>query len=187
MKKLLQKLKRINTNSLVAGSAIFISTCALFLSIQEVRIMRTQQKATMYPYVTIGWTYNSEGFGVELTNSGNGLAKINSYKVFNDSIYFREWYDVIKVYMPEAKNIDYSLVETAGNIRDQMIAPGESKKLIFLKWTDETRILEKRIQERMKVLISYSSLLNEHWLIEDRIPIEIDANYQISIEEEFGF
>lgn len=187
MKKIRIFFKKINTNTLVAGSAIFISTCALFLSIQEVRIMRTQQKASMYPYVTLGWSYTGEGFGIELKNSGNGLAKVNSYKVFNDSIYFREWLDVIKHYYPEAKGIDYSLFNSDGNIRDQMISPGEKKRLIFLKWTDETRELEKRIGQTLKISICYSSLLDESWILEDRAPKQIDSPCEIQVAQEFGF
>lgn len=66
MKKVISIIKKINTNLLVASSAVFISFCALFISVQEIKIMRSQQKASMYPYLTLGWTYNSEGFGVEL-------------------------------------------------------------------------------------------------------------------------
>tara|TARA_R110002073_G_scaffold326975_1_gene507309 strand:+ start:18681 stop:19241 length:561 start_codon:yes stop_codon:yes gene_type:complete len=186
MKKLFTFLKKINTNSLVAGSAVFISACALFLSLQEIRIMRDQQKATMYPYLTIDMRYNENGFGIILKNSGNGLAKITSYKVFNDSIHFREWLDVLQTYMPEAKNINYGSINTEGNIRNQMIPPGESKSLIFIKWTDETRELEKRMQD-IKVSVSYSSLLNEHWIVEDGIPKQIEEPFSFLIEEEFGF
>ncbi|MFY0602479.1 MAG: hypothetical protein JXQ93_00910 [Flavobacteriaceae bacterium] len=187
MNKFFQILKKINTNALVAGSAVFISTCALVLSIQEVRIMRTQQKATMYPYVTLGWTYTGEGFGIELKNSGNGLAKVNSYKVFNDSIYFREWLDVIKHYYPEAKGIDYTLFSSDGNLRNQMISPGETKKLFFLKWTEETRELERRIGERLKVSICYSSLLDESWIIYNKTPIQIEGKCEVKVAQEFGF
>ena len=160
MKSIILRLKKISIGSIVAGSALFISACALFLSIQEIRIMRVQQEATMYPYLTIGGTYTKDGFGVELKNSGNGLAKINSYKIFLNNAYFKDWQDVVNTAMPEAKNINYSLINTSGNIRNQMISPGESKTLIFIKWTDETRILEKRLQN-MKVKICYESMLKD--------------------------
>lgn len=172
---------------MVAASAVFISTCALILSIQEVRIMRTQQKASMYPYLTIGWSYTGEGFGVQLKNSGNGLAKINSYKVFNDSIFFREWLDVIKHYYPEAKGIDYSLFSSDGNLRDQMISPGETKTLFFLKWTDETRELERRVGQKLNISICYTSLLDESWIILDKTPEQIEGKCELLIEQEFGF
>ena len=139
----------------------------------------------MYPYLTSNWIYNRDGFGLIVKNSGNGLAKINSYKVFNDSIYFKEWLDVIKVYMPEAVNINFSLITTSGNIREQMVSPGETKKLIFIRWTDETRELERRVTD-LKVSISYSSLLEEHWAIKNGIP-EKTRKKPILVEQEFGF
>ncbi|MDT7831485.1 hypothetical protein RQM59_03780 [Flavobacteriaceae bacterium S356] len=182
----MKKRRLLNINGLVAGSALFISACALFLSIQEVRIMRTQQKASMYPYLTYNWTYTGEGFGIELKNSGNGLAKITSYKVFNDSIYFRDWIDVLKHYMPEAKTIGYATISTSGNIRDQMISPGETKQLIFIKWNEESRVLETKTRN-LKISICYSSLLDEHWAIQHKIPKQIEKPLPFLIEQEFGF
>ena len=177
--------KKINTNALVAMSAFIVSVCALFISVQEVRIMRTQQKSTMYPYVTAGWTYNGEGFGIELKNSGNGLAKVNSYKVFNDSIYFREWLDVLTTYMPEATTIGYGNITTSGNIRNLMISPGETKRLIFVKWNEESRILQSRL-DGINIEICYESLLGDHWKIENGIPQEIEEPCEIFMEQEFG-
>ncbi len=84
-----EKLKSLNINSVVAFSAVFMSACALYISVQEVRIMRIQQKASMFPYLTVSRIYNSEGFGIRIKNSGNGLARIDSYQVFNDSIFQR--------------------------------------------------------------------------------------------------
>lgn len=186
LSKMIQRLKKIETNLLVAGSALFISACALFLSVQEVRIMRTQQKASMYPYLTYNWSYTGEGFGIELKNSGNGLAKITSYKVYNDSIYFRDWIDVLHHYMPEAKTIGYASISTSGNIRDQMISPGETKQLIFIKWNEESRVLETKTRD-LKISVCYSSLLDEHWAIHDKIPKKIDKPLPFFIEQEFGF
>lgn len=185
MKKIISFLKKINTNSIVAASAVLISLCALLISVQEIRIMRAQQKATMYPYLTIGYTYNSKGFGIELKNSGNGLAKINSYKVFNDSAYFKDWLHIIRTYMPESKKTGYSNIITSGNIRNLMISPNETKKLIFINWNDETRILHSRL-ENLEVSISYESLLNEYWIIEDGIPAKIESKSRINKDEEFG-
>lgn len=123
--------------------------------------MREQQKATMYPYLTMGKTYNSEEFGTTLKNSSNSLARINSCQIYNDSIYFKDWIDILKTIVPEAKSIDFSIISTNGNIRNKMVTPNEEVNLIFLQWTDETRTLEKKMKS-LKVKICYSSLLDEH-------------------------
>lgn len=185
MKKMARYIKKINTNMLVASSAVFISICALFISIQEIKIMRTQQKANMYPYLTLGWVYNSEGFGLELTNSGNGLAKVNSYQVFNDSIYFKDWIQVVKTYMPDATTINYGNITTSGNIRNLMIRPNETKKLIFIEWNEESRALNSSL-EGLDVHLTYESLLNEHWIIKDGLPIQINEKQNVKLNLEFG-
>ena len=154
MKKVISLIKKINTNLLVASSAVFISFCALFISVQEIKIMRSQQKASMY-------------------------------KVFNDSIYFKEWLQVIKTYMPEANEIGYGNIITSGDIRNLMISPNETKKLIFINWTDETRMLHSRL-ENLEINISYESLLDEYWIVEDGIPRQTESKNMIKTNEEFG-
>ncbi len=93
---------------------------------------------------------------------------------------------MLQVVMPEAKKIDYSVINTGGNIRNQMITPGETVNLIFLQWTPETRVLEKRIRG-IKITLCYSSLLEEYWLINEGVPSEIEEPCEIKMEEEFGF
>lgn len=178
-------IKKISANMFVSFCALFVSTCALFISVQEIRIMRTQQSASMYPYVTVGKTYTGKGYGIEVKNSGNGLARINSYKIHIGDNYFKDWSDILAQLAPEVKNIDYSLISTSGNIRNQMIGPGETKTLIFLQWTPETEALEKSFQN-LEVAICYSSLLGKNWIIKDKIPIENDEACAIVTSEEFN-
>ncbi|NER18967.1 hypothetical protein [Spongiivirga citrea] len=183
--KIISKFKAINTNFFVGGTALVVSICALFISIQEVRIMRIQQRASMYPYLTVSKVYNGEGFGITLKNSGNGLAKINSYRVYANGTYFNNWEELLKTLAPDATGIDYSIIRTAGNIRNEMITPNEKVNLIFLQWTLETRELEKQFSD-LEVKLCYSSLLDEHWIIEKYIPIELDSPCNADSTTEFG-
>lgn len=70
--------KTFNADRIVAFTAILISVCALVVSFYEVRIMRTQQEASVWPFVLIGQNYNSEGFAITAMNKGIGPAKIES-------------------------------------------------------------------------------------------------------------
>lgn len=185
IKRFLHQFKNMNTNLVIATSALFVSACALYISVQEVRIMHTQQKATMYPYVTVGMSYSSNGFGVILKNSGNGLARINSYQIYSGDVYFNDWLEAAQYIAPDlASGIDYGNISTAGNVRDQMIAPGEEKRLIFFAWSPTTRELEKLIY-KMKIRICYSSLLEEHWVINELTPEEIDRPCEFDPSREF--
>ncbi|TMM57204.1 hypothetical protein FEE95_11995 [Maribacter algarum] len=178
-------IKSANINIIVAFTALLTSVCALYISIQEVHIMRTQQKALMFPYLTLGKIYNSDGFGIRLKNSGNGLAKINSYKIHNDSMYFKDWEQVVQILAPEAKNINYSIIKTSGGIQDEIITPDEDLNLIFLQWTDETRKLEKTIKS-LKIEICYSSLLDDYWTVQGKVPVESSKKCRVDLEMEFG-
>lgn len=181
---LFKKVQFPNLNTIVASNALLLSACALYISIQEVRIMRVQQKATMFPYLTITKTYNSEGYGIIIKNSGNGLAKINSYQVYNDSIHFRDWFDVLQTLSPESK-IDYSMINTVGSIQNEMITPEEKLNLIFLRWNDETRLFEKHLSA-LKIRMCYSSLLDESWVVSDNITSTLVDACAVEMEKEFG-
>ncbi len=93
--------------------------------------MRKQQSARLHPYVAVGKTYNSRGFRIEAKNSGNGLARINSYKIHTNQNYYKDWFDILNNLTPDLQGIDYGLMSTSGNIRDQIISTGEIKYLIF--------------------------------------------------------
>ena len=178
-------MKAEKTNLLVAICALVVSICALVISIQEMRIMRKQQKAAMYPYLVAGRTYNSQGFGYRVKNSGNGLAIINSYRVYNDSTYFKGWLEVVQALAPEADSIHYNIIRTDGDIRNKIITPNEELQLVFFPWTPETRVLEKKFSN-MKVDICYSSLLEEHWTLVEGLPVEIDRACKPDLTKEFG-
>lgn len=181
---LFRKVKFPSLNTIVASNALLLSACALYISIQEVRIMRTQQKATMFPYLTITKTYNSDGYGIIIKNSGNGLAKINSYQVYTDSIHFKDWFDVLQTLSPESK-INYSMINTVGSIQNEMITPEEKLNLIFLRWTDETRLFEEFL-DMLKIRICYSSLLEEHWVVTDNNTSTLINRCAVEMEKEFG-
>lgn len=54
---------------MVTFAALVINLCALFVSVQEVRIMRKQQKVSMLPYLSVSRSCTGEGFGYFLKNS----------------------------------------------------------------------------------------------------------------------
>ena len=179
------KLAKINTSMVVAGSAVLISACALLISIQEMHIMRTQQKALMYPYVTTDMFYNGVGFGFRIKNSGNGLAKVNSYQLYSDDgIYFDNWLEVTQHYMPEVEGINYNVIQTAGNIRNEMIVPRDEVTLFFLNWTPEIRKYESSMRS-LNIKVCYSSLLGEHWEIIEGIPTPVEEACQPDPQKEF--
>lgn len=158
------KMKKIDfnfINTVVALCAILLSVCALYLSVKETRILTQQLKASMYPYVTNSKFYNSEGYGIRVKNSGNGLAKIESYQVKVGKKIFTDWKKLISELTPDLV-ITYSDVKTSGNIEGEILTPNEEVVVIFFNWTEDTRRFQKNF-DNLEVEIVYSSLLDEKW------------------------
>lgn len=176
--------QKLNSNMVIALSAVLISLCALIVSIQQVQIMQTQQKVSLFPYLTVGTFFDSNGFGYYLKNSGTGLAKINSYQIFNDEKYFENWMDIIDHYLPEGHNIDYGIMSSNG-IQDEMVTPEQRITLCKIQWNKESRLLGKRIGD-LKIKICYSSLLDDYWEINiDKERIELSEPCKKENDREF--
>lgn len=165
MRKLWNRLRKIDANRSTALAAVFISLCALYVSVQEMRLMREQQRVSVYPHLSFSRSYSGDGFSIYLKNSGTGLARINSVQLTNGEQYFENWLEVSAHYMPEGKAFGYDRIFTS-TINGEVLTPGESARLLFLKWDADIRKFEQDIRE-LKMRICYSSLLDEHWILEN--------------------
>ena len=156
-------LKNINSNLLVALSAVLISVCALVVSIYEVRIMRSEQRLSAFPYLSISKFYNGRGFGLRVKNSGTGLAFIKSYKIRTGDTYFQNWQEVVDHYAPEGHSINYGIMSTNG-LQDEVITPNEEVVLFEVQWNEETRALSRNVDD-LEIRVCYASLLEDYWVV----------------------
>ena len=174
MSRFFKGLPRFDANMAMTIAAVIISLCALFVSFAEVRIMRSQQKASLYPYLTLGQQYDNEGFGLYLANKGIGPARINSFQVFNSEQYFTNWVELANHYLPDSMSMGYDVLKM-DNIQNTIISAGESVRLISTRWSPTSRLLEERIRE-LDFVLCYSSLLEDHWRIEGfKKPVPISS------------
>ena len=148
---------------LIALSAVLISVCALVVSIYEVRIMRSEQRLSAFPYLSISKFYNGRGFGLRIKNSGTGLALIKSYKIHVGESYFKDWQEVVDHYAPEGHSIDYGIMSTNG-LQDEVITPNEEVVLFEVQWNEETRALSKSV-DGLEIRVCYASLLEDYWVV----------------------
>lgn len=150
---------RWSNESIVALSALLISLCALTVSILEVRLMYQQQRAMVYPHLTLGINYNAEGYQVYVKNSGNGLAMVKQVQIWNEETYFQTWLDVVDAYLPEGHGIGYDVL-TQNQFSGQVLPPGERILLFGLPWSEEARALEVYLRE-LDYRICYCSVMDE--------------------------
>ena len=90
--------RRIDAGMIVAFSALVVSICAVVLSFNEVRLVRSQTEASVWPHLRTGVNVNftSEGasYVMRVTNSGVGPARIRSFRVLLDGEPVHTWAEV---------------------------------------------------------------------------------------------
>ncbi|MEM9931195.1 MAG: hypothetical protein AAF840_15360 [Bacteroidota bacterium] len=182
-RKIWENLRKIDTNRSVAISAVFISLCALYVSVQEMRLMRVQQRVSVYPHLTLWRNYSSEGFGVYIKNSGTGLASINSMQLTDGERFFNNWLDVVDHYLPDSLAFGYDRM-LMDNLNGEIVTPGEERRLLFLRWTPTIRKFEEDTRH-LTMRVCYSSLLNQSWLLENKERTALDHPCPRIEEQEF--
>ena len=155
--------KKINSNQIIAVSALLISSCALLVSIVEMRTMKIQQKAMVYPHLDFGESYNNKGFSIIAKNTGTGLAIINSIRVYDKGQAFNNWTEIIDYYLPKGHNIDYGVMGST-QINGKVIPAGEEIRVFGVRWNEESRMLVDSLIN-LQYRICYCSLLDDCWEI----------------------
>lgn len=176
---------KLNSNTLIALAALVVSVCALFISVQEARIMRTQQRVSIYPHLEAGAFYNSEGFGLRVVNGGVGLAKIESIQVYEGDQYFNDFLEVVDHLMVDSHSISYNILEVT-ELNQGVLQAGERVQMFRLPWTEETKLLSNRIG-RINYRVHYCSLLEDCWEINNfsNRPIPLEKLPKIDESKEF--
>lgn len=165
MKRLWKRLRNIDLNRSAALAAVFISFCALYVSIEQTRMMRLQQKVSFYPHLSLKRSYTGSGFGVVLKNSGTGLARVNSVQLTDGTTYFKDWPDVLDGLLPDSLNYGYSEI-ISNSINNQIVTAGEEVVLFRIDWLPGVKEFELKARD-LTMSICYSSLLDESWVLEN--------------------
>ncbi len=74
---------RFNPDVLLGLSAVFISVCALVVSVVQTKIAREQQQATVWPYLQVLMSQFDQEFHVGIENKGVGPAIIRQFELLD--------------------------------------------------------------------------------------------------------
>ena len=155
------------TEKIVTGAAVFISLLALFVSIQQTKIMSEQKSASVWPYVQIGTSFGTKRFQIDVDNDGVGPAKIKdvvySYKDTTFNFIHELVLHIYNEYNLEKKFM-YNNIE-GGN---QVLLARESKT-IFEATPDSSAVVKKLMSalSDISITIKYCSIYDECWINED--------------------
>lgn len=152
--------EEVQNRSLVALSAIFISTATLFVYIYQAGIMQKQLRTAVWPHIEWLKSVNSNGLYLEVQNKGIGPARVKKVNLYLDDKPVADLTEMFQVLTDSsfAEYFGYSIVE------GRVMGPGES--IIAFEIADGE--MGKRIWEALKArnfryTICYCSVYDECW------------------------
>ncbi len=168
------------SDRILAISAIFVSACALAVSIYQTRILSMEKDAAVWPYLRVATSWTDQQFILSVSNDGIGPAIIQdvTYKLGDSTFYMihqvaRYLIEQDTVLKNNVDNISYSNIESEGTA----MRAGESTKILHISNVPNKVI--KRIQdymytEKIKIKIDYCSIYNKCWRNQDNEMLELD-------------
>ena len=144
-------------NRLFTLAALILSIAAIFVSLMEVSAMRTQQRATVWPSVTLDRSYNSEGFQLELVNKGVGPALLGDVKLFLGQTEITDIDALIVETLGEEKAFSYDIYMMS-NPTGSVVAAGETVNLFSVPWEPRTREFVNARASQIDIKACYCSI-----------------------------
>ncbi|MBC2845841.1 hypothetical protein [Winogradskyella flava] len=159
--------------------AIVISVIAMFTSIYEANIMKSQQKAMVWPYINTSQNYNGQGFNISVYNNGTGPAIIKSVEITYKGIPLKDLNSLLDSLKPD-RTFGYDVIRS-NNINKYVFKSGEEKILFGFEWTDETRqALENA--KYLDIKIAYESVLGDYWVYDSKTDSNEQKKFNAKIE-----
>ena len=145
--------------------AIAISALALAIGAYQTRLMQAQARASVWPYVKIGFGYaengESPGFNIHIQNNGVGPAIVKSVQVWLDDKPLHSWLDAYPILLghgaghPKLEALSGIVIPPSTNRETDVHAIRISEPDQAAKFFDAV--------DRFKIDICYCSVYDECW------------------------
>ena len=149
--------------------AICISGLALAVGVYQTRLMQTQARASVWPYVTSGFRYSmygdNQGFELHLQNNGVGPAIVRSTQIKLDGKPVKHWDEVIAVLLDGNKDVPADAA--LSGLHGIVIPPSTNRETDVIAIRTNKTALAKVLYEardRLGVDICYCSVYDDCWI-----------------------
>lgn len=142
---------------IVALAATITSLCALVVSGMQVRIMREEQRASVWPRLAADVSYPSGTFEVNLRNQGIGPAEVRWVRVAVNGQPRSSWGGVL---LALGASMDQSY--TFSTVNGRVLTPGSELPVLTVPPHPMTDSLYER-SDRIALDLCYCSVYGECW------------------------
>lgn len=159
-------VRRLSATDLSSVLALAVSVFALALGAWQTRLMQSQARASVWPYLTIGYTYannvDTNGFIWTIDNNGVGPARVQSTTLSLDGKPMRNWGEVLAA-LGTSKPPSMATTSFAGSV----IPPNTNRETTVAAIRVHDRELATSFKdaiERFHMDICYCSVYDECWI-----------------------
>lgn len=142
-----------------AFAAIFISCCALIVSIYQSVIFRNQQYATVWPYIEPHVEYSNHSFELVIQNKGTGPAIIKTIAMTLDGQPVQDYQQFIKDLLGQQAFNSMSISAPTNSV----LSAGEKVSFLTATLPDSLVIANIDFHKRVKLELCYCSIFKDCW------------------------
>ncbi|MCU0756632.1 MAG: hypothetical protein MUE46_16205 [Xanthomonadales bacterium] len=148
----------------IAIGALAISALAMFSSVLQVTVQRSQERAAVWPYLDLGASYSAESFSYIVQNKGMGPALVRQVEVFLDGQLVAGWPGVLDGLFGSGHPYGWNRI-SATQVQDRVLASGERVTVFSIPWaSDEAARAAFADASRFQVRACYCSVLGDCWI-----------------------
>ncbi len=116
---------------LMSITALLISIVAMWISVYEINVIRTEERAQVWPYVDVGFRYGDGRVAVVARNKGTGPALVKHFSFAVDDVVFTDWLTAFTTLTGPDHGISYENSNFSG-IDGEVMSPDEQITLMSI-------------------------------------------------------
>ena len=157
--------------TMIALSAVLISVCGLFVSLYETSLMRTEQRAAVWPRLSIGVTVNDSVVTFTAQNAGVGPARVESAALrYNDSTVVN-WTNLLQ----RTSRYSLSVQQNLSLLNGRVVSPETQVDIATFTFRDlrnAQALAASTLDGSVNVRACYCSVYDDCWMTElqDHLP-----------------
>lgn len=158
--------KRFRAPELTSALALAVSIFALAIGAWQTRLMQGQARASVWPHLEVGYTYNSNvdenGFIWRIDNNGVGPARVESVALTLDGKPMKNWSEVLKA-LGFSGEMRVSTTSLAGEVIPPSLNRETAIETIRINQRDAA-VQFKAAVPRFTMDVCYCSVYDDCWV-----------------------
>lgn len=158
--------RRVTLSSFTSALALAVSIFALAIGAWQTRLMQTQARASVWPHLEVGYTYNTNvddnAFLWRIDNNGVGPARVESVTLSLDGKPMKHWTDVLRV-LGFQGTLHISTTSLAGEVIPPSLNRETAIEAIRINQRDIATVFRTGVG-RFKMDVCYCSVYDDCWV-----------------------